>query len=126
MTHTATEISGRTDVPEARALAAETITLVRRWLTEASKVPVDASAEQLAGVLKDPNGLDFTVGFVDGVVRPEDLHVAARRLVQPNEGVPLHVQTVAHRHQRRAQHDVDIADDVVERRQPVDRRFRTG
>lgn len=88
MTHTATEISGRTDVPEARALAAETITLVRRWLTEASKVPVDASAEQLAGVLKDPNGLDFTVGFVDGVVRPEDLNVAARNLAALAPKVP--------------------------------------
>jgi RHH-type transcriptional regulator, proline utilization regulon repressor / proline dehydrogenase / delta 1-pyrroline-5-carboxylate dehydrogenase len=88
MTHTATEISGRTDVPQARALAAETIALVRRWLTEASKVPVDASAEQLAGVLKDPNGLDFTVGFVDGVVRPEDLHVAARNLAALAPKVP--------------------------------------
>ncbi|MET0979108.1 MAG: hypothetical protein ABWX63_09845, partial [Paeniglutamicibacter terrestris] len=48
-------------------LADETIKLVRHWLTEGSKVPVDASAAQLAGVLKDPNGLDFTVGFVDGV-----------------------------------------------------------
>lgn len=88
MTHTATEISGRTDVAQARALAAETITLVRRWLTEASKVPVDASAEQLAGVLKDPNGLDFTVGFVDGVVRPEDLNVAARNLAALAPKVP--------------------------------------
>ncbi|MGO4189093.1 bifunctional proline dehydrogenase/L-glutamate gamma-semialdehyde dehydrogenase [Pseudarthrobacter sp. TAF60_1] len=88
MTHTATETSGRTDVPQARALAAETITLVRRWLTEASKVPVDASAQQLAGVLKDPNGLDFTVGFVDGVVRPEDLHVAARNLAALAPKVP--------------------------------------
>ncbi|GAC1377157.1 MAG: bifunctional proline dehydrogenase/L-glutamate gamma-semialdehyde dehydrogenase [Pseudarthrobacter sp.] len=88
MTHTATEASGRTDVPQARALAAETVTLVRRWLTEASKVPVDASAQQLAGVLKDPNGLDFTVGFVDGVVRPEDLHVAARNLAALAPKVP--------------------------------------
>jgi RHH-type proline utilization regulon transcriptional repressor/proline dehydrogenase/delta 1-pyrroline-5-carboxylate dehydrogenase len=61
-------------------LADETIKLVRRWLTEGSKVPVDASAAQLAGVLKDPNGLDFTVGFVDGVIRPEDLSVAAANL----------------------------------------------
>jgi len=76
------------DVPEARALAAETIALVRRWLTEASRVPVDSSAEQLAGVLKDPNGLDFTVGFVDGVVRPEDLHVAARNLAALAPKVP--------------------------------------
>ena len=88
MTHTATEATGQTDVPQARALAEETITLVRRWLTEASKVPVDASAEQLAGVLKDPNGLDFTVGFVDGVVRPEDLHVAARNLAALAPKVP--------------------------------------
>ncbi|RAX48698.1 1-pyrroline-5-carboxylate dehydrogenase [Arthrobacter sp. AQ5-05] len=61
-------------------LADEAIKLVRHWLTEGSKVPVDASAAQLAGVLKDPNGLDFTVGFVDGVIRPEDLKVAARNL----------------------------------------------
>ncbi|MCP9000597.1 bifunctional proline dehydrogenase/L-glutamate gamma-semialdehyde dehydrogenase [Pseudarthrobacter sp. RMG13] len=88
MTHTATEAAGQTDVPQARALAADTITLVRRWLTEASKVPVDASAEQLAGVLKDPNGLDFTVGFVDGVIRPEDLHVAARNLAALAPKVP--------------------------------------
>ena len=76
------------DVPQARALAAESIALVRRWLTEASKVPVDASAQQLAGVLKDPNGLEFTVGFVDGVVRPEDLNVAARNLAALAPKVP--------------------------------------
>ncbi|XAS63936.1 bifunctional proline dehydrogenase/L-glutamate gamma-semialdehyde dehydrogenase [Micrococcaceae bacterium Sec5.8] len=75
-------------VPEAAALAEETIGLVRHWLTEAAKVPVDASAEQLAGVLKDPNGLDFTVGFVDGVVRPEDLQVAARNLAALAPKVP--------------------------------------
>ncbi|MDR7084896.1 RHH-type proline utilization regulon transcriptional repressor/proline dehydrogenase/delta 1-pyrroline-5-carboxylate dehydrogenase [Arthrobacter ginsengisoli] len=72
----------------AAALAEETTRLVRHWLTEAAKVPVDASAEQLAGVLKDPNGLDFTVGFVDGVVRPEDLQVAARNLAALAPKVP--------------------------------------
>ncbi|MHA7268182.1 bifunctional proline dehydrogenase/L-glutamate gamma-semialdehyde dehydrogenase [Arthrobacter sp. HLT1-20] len=61
-------------------LAQETIALVRHWLTEAATFPADVSAQRLAGVLKDPNGLDFTVGFVDGVVRPEDLAVAARNL----------------------------------------------
>ncbi|BCW77476.1 bifunctional proline dehydrogenase/L-glutamate gamma-semialdehyde dehydrogenase [Arthrobacter sp. NicSoilB11] len=76
------------DVPQAKALANESVALVRRWLTEAAKVPVDASAEQLAGVLKDPNGLDFTVGFVDGVVRPEDLNVAARNLAKLAPKVP--------------------------------------
>lgn len=62
------------------ALATEAIALVRRWLTTASTIPADTSAQQLAGVLKDPTGLEFTVGFVDGVVRPEDLRVAARTL----------------------------------------------
>lgn len=85
-THAA--VSEGSPVLEAAALAEETIALVRHWLTEASKVPVDASAEQLAGVLKDPNGLDFTVGFVDGVVRPEDLRVAARNLTALAPKVP--------------------------------------
>lgn len=76
------------DVPQAKALATEAVALVRHWLTEASKVPVDASAQQLAGVLKDPNGLEFTVGFVDGVVRPEDLNVAARNLAALAPKVP--------------------------------------
>lgn len=85
-THAA--VSEGSTVLEAAALAEDTIALVRRWLTEAAKVPVDASAEQLAGVLKDPNGLDFTVGFVDGVVRPEDLQVAARNLAALAPKVP--------------------------------------
>nr|WP_240792378.1 MULTISPECIES: bifunctional proline dehydrogenase/L-glutamate gamma-semialdehyde dehydrogenase [unclassified Salinibacterium] len=62
------------------SLAQEVTALVRKWLTEASAYPVDSSAQQLAGVLRDPNGLDFTVGFVDGVVRPEDHAVAAKNL----------------------------------------------
>ncbi|UKA75184.1 bifunctional proline dehydrogenase/L-glutamate gamma-semialdehyde dehydrogenase [Arthrobacter sp. FW306-07-I] len=76
------------DVPQAKALADEAVALVRHWLTEAAKVPVDPSAQQLAGVLKDPNGLEFTVGFVDGVVRPEDLNVAARNLAALAPKVP--------------------------------------
>ncbi|WP_166985678.1 proline dehydrogenase family protein [Canibacter zhoujuaniae] len=61
-------------------LADDAIALVKRWLKEASQYPADKSAERLAGVLRDPNGLDFTVGFVDGVVRPEDLGAAAKKL----------------------------------------------
>ncbi|OCG74374.1 bifunctional proline dehydrogenase/L-glutamate gamma-semialdehyde dehydrogenase [Microbacterium sediminis] len=67
-------------------LAAEAIALVRTWLEEARTEKVDASARNLAGVLRDPNGLAFTVGFVDGVVRPEDTRVAAHALT---ELVPL-------------------------------------
>ncbi|RFA13550.1 1-pyrroline-5-carboxylate dehydrogenase [Subtercola boreus] len=73
---------------EAIALVPDMVALVRRWLTESQAVPVDSSATQLAGVLKDPNGLAFTVGFVDGVVRPEDLRVAARNLAELAPKVP--------------------------------------
>ncbi|WP_211188967.1 proline dehydrogenase family protein [Gordonia asplenii] len=61
-------------------LADDAIALVHRWLTEADGYPTDASAARLTGVLSDPNGLDFTVGFVDGVVRPEDIRAAAKKL----------------------------------------------
>lgn len=72
----------RTDPNAARPadLADEAVALVRTWLEQSRSEPVDASAARLAGVLRDPHGLDFTVGFVDGVVRPEDTRVAARNL----------------------------------------------
>ncbi|MFD1214734.1 proline dehydrogenase family protein, partial [Arthrobacter sp. GCM10027362] len=72
----------------AAALADDSIRLVRHWLQESSRVPVDSSAEQLAGVLQDPHGLEFTVGFVDGVIRPEDVRVAARNLAALAPKVP--------------------------------------
>lgn len=72
--------------PRPQDLADEAVKLARKWITEAATIPADASAARLAGVLRDPNGLDFTVGFVDGVVRPEDLDVAAKKL---KELVPL-------------------------------------
>lgn len=62
--------------------------LVRRWLAEAAAAPADPAAQRLAGVLRDPGGLAFTVGFVDGVVRPEDLRAAARRLAAIAPDVP--------------------------------------
>jgi RHH-type proline utilization regulon transcriptional repressor/proline dehydrogenase/delta 1-pyrroline-5-carboxylate dehydrogenase len=71
-----------------RALADEAVALVRRWLRESAEYPVDASAAQLAGLLKDPNGLDFTLGFVDRVVRPEDLFVAGNSLSTVARKVP--------------------------------------
>ncbi|MET0734299.1 MAG: bifunctional proline dehydrogenase/L-glutamate gamma-semialdehyde dehydrogenase [Microbacterium sp.] len=56
------------------------IALAERWVAEAAEVDVDPAAERLAGVLKDPNGLPFTIGFVDGVMRPESLAAAASNL----------------------------------------------
>ena len=69
-------------------LADETIATVRRWLTESADTKPDPSAARLAGVLKDPRGLEFTIGFVDKVVRPEDLRVAGRNLERLSHLVP--------------------------------------
>lgn len=64
------------------------IAQVRTWLEVASHIKPDASAQQLAGVLKDPAGLDFTVGFVDRVIRPEDNAAAADALRRIADNVP--------------------------------------
>ncbi len=69
-------------------LADQAIATVRRWLAESASIPPDASAERLAGVLRDPLGLDFTLGFVDRVVRPEDIRVAGRNLETLSRAIP--------------------------------------
>ncbi|HEY4534772.1 MAG TPA: bifunctional proline dehydrogenase/L-glutamate gamma-semialdehyde dehydrogenase [Enteractinococcus sp.] len=69
-------------------LGEQAIAQVRTWLAAAANITPDASAQQLAGVLKDPQGLDFTVGFVDRVVRPEDHHAAAAALNHIADDVP--------------------------------------
>ena len=69
-------------------LSDEVVALVKKWLAESATIPADLSAERLVGVLKDPNGLDFTVGFVDGVMRPEDLMVAGYNLQKVAKKAP--------------------------------------
>ncbi|MBP2369276.1 bifunctional proline dehydrogenase/L-glutamate gamma-semialdehyde dehydrogenase [Pseudonocardia parietis] len=73
-----TDRTSPVDIDET--LVDDAVALVRRWLVASRDEPVDASARRLAGVLRDPNGLAFTVGFVDGVIRPEDPRAAARHL----------------------------------------------
>jgi len=77
----------------ADQVADEVVATVHRWLDEhvvaaARGVRRDIAAERLAGLLKDPDGLDFAVGFVDRVVRPEDLRVAGRNLEGLSRRVP--------------------------------------
>ncbi len=69
-------------------LASRAVVLAQRWITESAEVDVDPAAERLAGVLKDPNGLPFTIGFVDGVMRPESLVAAASNLSRVAPLVP--------------------------------------
>ncbi|WP_370296536.1 bifunctional proline dehydrogenase/L-glutamate gamma-semialdehyde dehydrogenase [Agromyces sp. LHK192] len=91
MTNVSAESSVRTDQVTA---------LVRKWLDESAHHPVDPAAQRLAGVLKDPNGLAFTVGFVDGVMRPEDLGVAGRNLADvarlTPKFLPAHLRAAVH------------------------------
>lgn len=60
--------------------ADQAIALAQQWVHTAADYPADAAAQRLAGVLRDPNGLPFTIGFVDGVMRPESVTAAATRL----------------------------------------------
>jgi RHH-type transcriptional regulator, proline utilization regulon repressor / proline dehydrogenase / delta 1-pyrroline-5-carboxylate dehydrogenase len=63
-------------------LAERSVELVRTWIDPERPAArrTDASAARLAKLLKDPQGLEFTIGFVDRVVRPDDHRVAARNL----------------------------------------------
>ncbi|WP_318255396.1 proline dehydrogenase family protein [Agrococcus baldri] len=66
---------------------------VRAWLSRASdagrdKRTRDKAEERLAGLLKDPHGLDFAVAFVDKVVRPEDPKVSARNFEELSRDIP--------------------------------------
>lgn len=87
MTTTAPASSSTSSAPQVRV--EEVAALVSRWLDEAAAHPVKGAearaADQLAGLLRDPDGLAFATGFVDGVVRPEDPAAGAavlRRLAQ--------------------------------------------
>jgi RHH-type transcriptional regulator, proline utilization regulon repressor / proline dehydrogenase / delta 1-pyrroline-5-carboxylate dehydrogenase len=69
-------------------LADEAIALAERWIAEAASEPAEPSARLLAGMLGDPRGLPFAVGFVDGVLRPESNGAAASRLHRVAELTP--------------------------------------
>jgi len=63
-------------------LAERSVELVRTWIDprQAGRHRPDKSARRLSDLLKDADGLEFTIGFVDRVIRPEDPRVAAANL----------------------------------------------
>lgn len=71
-------------------LAERSIELVRAWIDprQPRRHRGDRSARQLAELLKDPDGLEFTIGFVDRVIRPEDPAVAAHNLQALAQRIP--------------------------------------
>lgn len=75
-------------IPASQELADAAIELVKEWVSQAEKQKVSPAAKRLAGLLQDPNGLEFAVGFVDGVIRPEDIKVAAKNFAALRKIVP--------------------------------------
>ncbi|MBB3668164.1 proline dehydrogenase family protein, partial [Garicola koreensis] len=63
---------------------------VDHWLklTQQSGVKPHESAQLLSAVLSHPTGLEFTVGFVDRVIRTEDTKAAAKALSELGELAP--------------------------------------
>ena len=100
---------------ELSAVSADAISTVRKWLRKANQPSeagstspagatgantsakeaankatrqADKGARLLAAVLKDPNGLPFTQGFIDRVIRTEDPRAAAKALAEIAELTP--------------------------------------
>ncbi|CAB4634173.1 unannotated protein [freshwater metagenome] len=71
------------------ALSKKAVSLVESWLEDAKGNAASSAAEaRLSSLLKDPNGLEFTLNFVDRVIRPESMRVAALELRKLTKIVP--------------------------------------
>ena len=74
----------RQDVPVSTltspAFIDRAVRTARRWAQQSLTHPEPRAARLLASALNHPDGLRFTLEFVDGVLRPEDPEVAARNL----------------------------------------------
>lgn len=81
-----TALTATPDLPPT--IADDAVELARTWAKRGAAAGSSGSAALLAQVLKDQNGLDFTIGFVDRVIRPEDLRVAARNLADLAKRTP--------------------------------------
>ena len=67
-------------IPQVDDRAEAAVALVHDWLGRAERRTPSAASRRLARLVAEPEGLAFTVAFVDGVIRPEDSRVAARNL----------------------------------------------
>jgi RHH-type proline utilization regulon transcriptional repressor/proline dehydrogenase/delta 1-pyrroline-5-carboxylate dehydrogenase len=74
---------------QRQEIAEEAISLVSQWLDESNRNKSRSPAEKrLAKILKDPQGLDWTLKFVDRVIRPSDRKVAAAELSRISKSLP--------------------------------------
>ena len=75
-------------VPAKDELSSAVVEQVQHWVLDASQQKNSQAANRLSGLLQDSNGLDFAVGFEDGVIRPESLKVAAKNLYRLRKITP--------------------------------------
>ena len=73
---------------QKQEIGQEAIKLVQQWVLASSQIRTSSAAKRLSGLLQDPNGLEFAVGFIDGVIRPEDKNIAAKNLYQLRKITP--------------------------------------
>jgi len=74
---------------ERELIAEQAVQLVKQWLEESKQAGSRSPAEKrLAKILKDPKGLDWTLKFVDRVIRPSDRKVAAIELSRLSRDLP--------------------------------------
>ncbi|WKD58603.1 bifunctional proline dehydrogenase/L-glutamate gamma-semialdehyde dehydrogenase [Corynebacterium caspium] len=69
----------KNDVDFAK-IAQQAVSMAHRWAKKSAEFPENRSEKLLSKVLAGAGGLDFTVQFVDGVIRPEDSETSARNL----------------------------------------------
>ena len=69
-----------TSAPPTRITVDDVADQVRAWEADAATRPVPGPAKMLADLLQDQHGLEFTLAFVDRVIRPEDPRAAAVEL----------------------------------------------
>jgi len=70
---------------DPEALAEDAVAVVARWLTESHSAETPAerrSADRMRGIIADPEGIGFTMRFVDRVARHRHDRLAADQLVR--------------------------------------------
>lgn len=68
------------ELAELREVGQLAVKRAEKWIEGSKQYPIDYASKLLSRTLKDPRGLDFTVAFVDEVVRPEDKRIAGQNL----------------------------------------------
>ncbi|WP_084622602.1 proline dehydrogenase family protein [Demequina oxidasica] len=77
--------------PNDQAAADAAVAQVHTWLDAVHSERQRPAARIMTQALSSPGGLRYLTEVVDGVVRPEDLRVAARELVRASKNAELHL-----------------------------------